>query len=114
MCDEKSKVLIDKAGMFRKDEVGVTHNINEITNFSYGLNDKWSQIAYITGKELELFEAAAFNEDCEKWFGYEALNFVINNGGKLAHVSTEGSKIVEVDSVKDIAKAIRVHYVSRV
>ena len=114
LCDDKSKILIDKRGMFRKNEVGVAYNGSEVTNFSYGLNDKWGQVAYITGKELELFERVAFNQDHERWFGYEALNFIINNGGKLIPIAQDGAKVVEVDSVKDIEQASRIHYISRV
>jgi len=101
----ESKVLVDHQDKFNEKEVGVLHNGNEVTNFSYGLEKKWGQIAFLCGRELQFFEDIANKEATEKWFGYEALNHVLNEGGKLIPVEKDGLSIVDVDSVRDIEKA---------
>jgi len=99
-----SKIVIDENDKTRQEEVGVMHYDGEVTNFSYAIEDKWCQIAYLSGKELRLFESISGHEDKSKWFGYEILNEVINQGGKLQPHMPSGLRIHEVDSPKDVKR----------
>ena len=103
---EASRIVIDKNDKTRGEEVGVMHYDGEVTHFSYALEDKWCQIAYLTGKEMKMFERIAGIEDHQKWFGYEVLNEVLDQGGKFVSSVPSGLKIWEVDSPKDL-KLIR-------
>lgn len=108
ISDGKSKILVDTARTFNQDEVGfVTDETNRVTNFSYGLNRKWAQIAYLTGAELDLFKAICYNEDTVRWFGYEALNETIEKGGKLETQEVSSSYVVDIDTQQDLQKAIQ-------
>ena len=106
IADGQSKIVVDTRGRFGQEEVGVLFNDKIITNFSHGLKSKWAQIAYLTGKELRLFEDIASSIETEKWFGYEVVNKVIDNGGEMMPVEPSGMKVVEIDSPRDLSKAI--------
>tara|TARA_R110000824_G_scaffold23260_15_gene83811 strand:- start:4480 stop:5229 length:750 start_codon:yes stop_codon:yes gene_type:complete len=100
-----SKIVVDKGSSFlRKSEVGVIVGENGVTNFSFGLDDKWAQIACLTGKELDIFKQISTKEQTRQWFGYEALNYIIENGGKIDYVTPKSMKIFEIDTPKDLEK----------
>jgi len=99
-----SKVVVDECGDIGKNEVGLILNEKTVTNFSYGLDSKWAQIVYLTGKELEIFKRTSIKEQNAQWFGYEALNQVIENGGQLHYVKPKLMKVLEIDAPKDLEK----------
>lgn len=109
LSSESSSVLVDHQDKFNEKEVGVLHNGIGVTNFSYGLDKKWGQIAFLCGSELEIFSDICYKESTERWFGYEALNHIIDQGGILKPIEKDGLSIVDVDSVKDIEKAIKIN-----
>lgn len=99
-----SCAIVDKKGMMKKDEVGLILNEKKITNFSFGLDLKWCHIAYLKEKELSLFKTISLSGSSSQWFGYEALNYILDNGGTMMCYSSPGMKIFEVDSAKDLEK----------
>ena len=100
-----SKIIVDKESKFlRKNEVGVIIGEDGITNFSFGLEDKWGQIACLSGKELEIFKQISTKEQTRQWFGYEAFNYILENGGKIDSVTPKSMKIFEIDTPKDLEK----------
>ena len=66
-----------------------------------------------TKETLGFFEEIANKESTEKWFGYEALNHVLEQGGKLSPIERDGLSIVDVDSVRDIEKARKIILLSK-
>jgi choline kinase len=105
---EESMIVIDKNAQIGKDEVGVTIVDNYVTRFSYGLPTKWAQIAYLTGKELELFNKHVNIKNREKFFGFEILNEILESNGKLKAIEIPNMKIAEIDTSKDIDNAKRI------
>lgn len=104
-CDfEESCMLINNETM-GKEEVGCIVNDDLVRNMSYDLEDKWGQIVYLTGKELELFKKVCWDQSNTNKFGFEALNLVINAGGKFKAVKPRNSKIIDVDKSSDILRA---------
>jgi choline kinase len=99
-----SKIVIDNNDKTRREEVGVMHYGGEVTNLSYGIDEKWCQITYLSGKEMKMFESIAGVEDHRRWFGYEVLNEVINKGGKFLSCVPSGLRICEIDSPKDVKR----------
>lgn len=99
----KSFILIDKKNHFKEDEVGVTIEDKKISIFSYGLKDKWCQIAFLTGKELKLLKAifAKYTTDEKKMLSFEVLNKVIELGGNFDFYEND-NPIVEIDCIKDL------------
>jgi len=99
---DESTVIIAPSTM-TDNEVGCTiSNDGIIENVMYDLPNKWAQIAYFTGRELQLLKNIAWAEGKEKLFGFEALNFIIEHGGKLHAVMPTGIKVNDMDSSKDL------------
>jgi len=99
-----STVVIDDEGMMKKCEVGVCVQDKSAINFSFGLETKWAQISYLSGKELSLFREICLKSETSQWFGYEALNYVLENGGKIQAVKQKSIKLFEIDSARDLEK----------
>jgi choline kinase len=111
ITNTKSRALVDIANSFKADEVGLVFNDHDkiITNFSYGLPTKWAQIIYLEGIEKSILEKISHDHEMsEKWFLYEALNYVIAQGGKFHVHQPIGLKIVEVDTIKDLERARKI------
>lgn len=108
ITDGNSKILVDSAKTFNQDEVGfVTDEKYRVTNLSYGLSRKWAQITYLAGLELDLFREICYNEDAIRWFGYEAINEVIEKGGTFETHEVSSSYVVDIDTQQDLQKAIQ-------
>ena len=71
---------------------------------SFGLEKKWAQITYLTGKELDIFREVCLKSETSQWLGYEALNYVLEKGGKIESVNPRSLKIFEIDFAKDLEK----------
>ncbi len=89
----------------KKDEVGCVVQDNIVQNMMYDLTPKWSQIAFITGKELKSFKHLVTTESCSRLLGFEVINKIINQGGIFHTVTSKDSHIIDVDTSKDIARA---------
>jgi len=113
LVDGKSKVVVDSKQKIKEEEVGVLFGKDGVTHFSYAIDTKWCQIAYLAPKETQLFEEISSNIDCERWFGYETMNEIIERGGSFDSVEPSGMKIAEIDSPKDLRSAINVAMTSR-
>lgn len=100
-----SVALVDNRGMIGEEEVGATIVDGRITRLSYDLETRWAQIVYLTGKELEIFKRVAWNREHSRWFGFEALNKVIEIGGNIRAIEPKNMKIAEIDTSKDIERA---------
>jgi choline kinase len=108
LVNEKSKVVVDTKKNIRDEEVGVLFNKEEVTNFSYAIDKKWCQIAYLANHEMKLFEDISSKKECERWFGYEVFNEIIEQGGSFLPVEQRGMKIAEIDTPRDLRHAIEV------
>lgn len=104
----KSAGVIDRSGQLSVDEVGVMVCDGKITNFEYELPDKWAQILFLTGLELELFRKFSSSRERRKWFGYEILNRIIDHGGSFKAVEPKEMRIAEIDFSRDIEHARKV------
>jgi len=101
---KESKIVIDESGLLKKEEVGVAIENDFVRNLSFGLQTKWAQIAYFMGKELELFKEVSVRKECSQWFGYEAINHVLEMGGVIKSTSSRHNKLIEIDAAKDLEK----------
>lgn len=97
----KSFLIIDNKQQMSGKEIGVVADKNIATNLSYGLKQKWCQIVYLTGKELEIFQYLLI-ENVEKFFIFEIINKIINNGGIFQCYEPKNMMILEIDCVKDL------------
>lgn len=104
----ESSVLIDNGKNIRKDEVGVITYNNYVTAFHYGHKTKWCQITYLHEKELDLFSKIVHENDNKRLYGFEVLNKIIDVFGNISANTCNGMKIVEIDSSRDIALAMKI------
>lgn len=98
----RSFVIIDSQNQIKEDEVGVTIVNNKATFFSYGLESKWCQMAYITGKEFSILKSLYNKAGKDKLYTFEMLNMIIDKKGTLMTVEPERMYIKEIDSFKDL------------
>ncbi len=104
-CNFDESCMIINRDTISDNGVGCIIQEEYIENISYDLTNKWGQIVYLTGKELDLFRQFCWDPRNEKKFGYEGLNEVIERGGKFKAVTPRNSKIIHVDKSSDIIKA---------
>jgi hypothetical protein len=90
--------------MISDKEVGLTVYNNTATIFSYGLETKWCQIAYITGKELKILKNIfnKFDDIHKKMLSFEILNKMISMGANFKCYEPKGMSILEIDRIKDL------------
>ena len=101
----KSFILVDNKKMFDTGEVGVTIGANKkATIFSYGLNTKWCQIGFFTGKELKLAKLLfnKFENHDKKMLLFEFLNKMISMGASFECLEPSNMNIIEIDRIKDV------------
>jgi choline kinase len=97
-----SVVLIDDSNTMTDNEVGCTINNKYLENIMYELPNKWAQIAYFTADELRLLKKIAYNPLNEQLFMFEAINKIIDCGGKILAASPENIKVNDIDCSKDL------------
>lgn len=102
----KSAILVDHSGQIGPGEVGVSSQGGWATRLDFGLPAKWSQVAYLEGRESALFRELALDPRNSTRFGWELLNDVIDGGGRLAAHERPDLRIAEIDGPRDIPRAI--------
>lgn len=103
---DESWVAVDNDNNQRSEEVGINIIDNHAIHFSYGINPKWGHIVMLTGKELSLYKYMIENIYAQKKFCFEIFNQIIDSGGKFKIHTNKKWKIVEIDTSKDINRAI--------
>ena len=86
-------------------EVGVTVTDGYVNTFSYGLEKKWGQIAFLKQKDLEILRKLIIRNDFNTKFmlTFEVLNKLIELGVRFKEIEVDNKKIKEIDTVKDIS-----------
>lgn len=105
---EKSSVVVDSNNYMRSAEVGVNRISGFSVNFSYDFPIKWGQIAFFTQKELGLLKEICFDRTSCSFCGFEALNHIIEKGGKFRCVENKGAKLAEIDQSRDLEAALKI------
>jgi choline kinase len=100
----KSFVVSDTTGSILEREVGITSVNNKASILSYGLKDKWAQMAFFTGRELATLRnlCCKSNDDSKHLLTFEIINSIINKGGSFKVHKPDKTFIVEIDCMKDI------------
>lgn len=95
-------------GNMKTDEIGCTIDNNYVKQLCYDLPNKWAQIMFLTGKELELISSLSREPINKNMYGFEIINEAINKGGKFKAFAPKNGKIIDIDSSKDIIAAKRI------
>ncbi len=97
-----SSVLIGN-GIMKTNEIGcIANNKGMLENMMYDLPSKWGQIAFFKGRELDMLKRVCWNENNYKMFGFEAINKIIDDGGKFKCVQNPACKCIDIDNSKDL------------
>lgn len=90
----------------KENEVGVTVVDGWATRFAYGLKNKWGQMLYMKGLELELFKKFSGLTNLNRYYGFEILNKVLEAGGQFEVTSPlPSAKVIDIDTSTDIEVA---------
>tara|TARA_Y100001970_G_C14251329_1_gene872111 strand:- start:1647 stop:2198 length:552 start_codon:yes stop_codon:yes gene_type:complete len=100
----KSFVVLDTTNSIADREVGMTMVNEKVSILSYGLKDKWAQMAFFTGKELAMLRQLCYkaNQESKSLLTFEIINSIINKGGSFKVHKPNKTFIVEIDCMKDI------------
>ena len=82
----------------------MTSNKDIATILSYGLPVKWAQIAYVTGREVDILKKIfhKFDEISKKNLSFEIINKMISMGASFHCYQPQKMSILEIDCIKDI------------
>lgn len=105
MPTNKSWICLDNQQNQRSNEVGINIVDNKAVYFSYGLQNKWSQIVFLKDFELKLFKIVASKNTSKRKFCFELLNEIIDMNGEFECYTNKKWKMVEIDTIKDISRA---------
>jgi len=94
-------VPIDKHSRLDKTAVGVITDTEHVQNFSYGLPDKWSQIAFFP-KSFFNYIKSKLNTADNNMSSFEFMNELIKSNHKISYYESPKGKIKEVHSMKDV------------
>ena len=104
MSDATSVLTLQDTSM--PDGVGVSSDHRSVEHFSYGLPDKWGQVAMLAPKERRLFGAVAAKTNRGRMFAHEVFNEMLEEGCEFTAVAPSG-RAVRIDCTKDIDVARR-------
>ena len=97
-----SCAIIDSKSQFKNEEVGVTVVDDKVTRFAYGLQKKWSQIAFFENEEFKMLKDLCSDKRKNKLYPFELFNFMIGKGCTIKSIEPKGMIIKEIDSIKDL------------
>ena len=87
-----------------EDEVGCIVVNDRLEQMLPDIPNKWSQISFFAGRELEILKKIAWDRKKETYFGFEAINSIIDKGGTFNAHKIRGSKIIDIDCSKDLSR----------
>jgi len=101
----QSSLLVGPTIMGDK-EVGCIINRDKIENLMYDLPTKWGQISFFKGRELKILKEICWNPSNFNMFGFEAINQILSRGGKFVSCVDPKANIIDIDTNKDLEKAL--------
>jgi choline kinase len=97
----KSKLVA--CNTIEQNSVGLVDNDGLVANISYGLDHKWGQITFFTGREYQLLSQLLYgNGELHRLYLYEGIKHVIDNDGQFYIHEPKGIQIYDIDSYKDL------------
>ncbi len=98
----KSFAIIDKNDEMPKEIVGINYTNSKVLHFSFGLNTKWSTLAYLTQKEAIEFRKYIHDKKNMNCYMYEILNTIIDRGGQINAEFPQEMQILKIHNPKDV------------
>lgn len=98
----KSFVIYENKNMMANDAVGVTVINDKASIMSFGIDSKWARIFYVNKKGKVSLNTYCKNEQNQRMFAWEAVNYVIDKANVFAYKTD--SKIYCIENTNDIRK----------
>jgi choline kinase len=98
---DKSYLLSDTNQQMLKDRVGINGNNSRVSILHHGIKNKWAQIAIFAESELTILKRLLLYRESYKWLGYEAINYIIKNGGSFTLLENKRQNIKEISNIQD-------------
>jgi len=104
LLEKQSLLFVDTSNTMTENEVGcvIEKDTGVIEHILYDLPNKWAQIVYLVGKELDMFKQITNNPLNENLLGFEVINEIIDKGGKFYQSSSKNIKVNDIDCSKDL------------
>ena len=93
-------VPVDTKSKLDRKCIGVTTTQEKVTNFSYGLYDKWAQIVFFP-KHLFKDLKTKLNKLDKNLCSFELMNYLIKKGYTISYYECPRGRIKEIKSAKD-------------
>lgn len=101
--DHESALVI--CNTMKDEEVGCVLHKNMIEQVFYGIPNKWAQIAYFTGKALEMLRQQTWDTANSKCFTFEIINNILDKEIPMRAYIPKKAHAIDIDASKDIEKA---------
>lgn len=106
--DKESCIVENTSAYIKPEEIGFTMGKTYVEQMFYELHNKWAQIAYFTGTELERLRSITWKKENNHLFSFEVINNIIDKHGRIRVYSPENSMIAyDIDSTKDYNFVLR-------
>jgi choline kinase len=90
---------------YRKSNVGMLVNGQNVQQLGYGLKNRWIKIFYLVEHELQILRSILQDPANYKLLSSELLNLVLENGGGLVSYEVNDKFVIDVDSYKSLSLA---------
>lgn len=102
LTDPYSSLFIDKRGLLKKDQVGIIHVNNVITNMSYSAPDKWIHAALICQDHIDCFKKILRQESSGNKFTFEIFNDMIDKGIQFKVIQNDHIYAKDINNIDDL------------
>lgn len=101
LTEGKSKLVA--CNTIEPNSVGIVDDQGLVTNISYGLEHKWGQIVFFTGREYQLLSQLLYgNGELHRLYLYEGIKHVIDNNGQFYLHEPQNIQVYDIDSYKEL------------
>lgn len=99
-----SSILVGNEIMGDKEVGCIVNSRGGVENMMYDLPVKWGQMGFFKGRELKLLKKFCWDSVCSTRFGFEAINHIISNGGKITGCYDKKARVIDIDTNKDLER----------
>lgn len=101
LSNHSSCILVNENGN-KDSNLGTVNTAGKLEIISYGLKNKWCQLALLEENELSIIKKFVARKDRERYLFHEIVNYAITHGGKINVVKSTTGNIKTIDSPKDL------------
>jgi len=98
--NDKSTVVV--CNTMHNREIGCISNNHIVEHLDFNLPNKWAQITYFTGKELQLLQNICWHPEYYKHYGFQLINEVMNRGGRMKETTPRKAVAYDIDTQQDL------------